>query len=193
MRNELMMLFTNWGDQVMLSTLNRWRDYKRTGEQRVAKFMLCFDGPYIMTDVNMEASTITLDIPQTLNLFPTFHSSHVKPFKPNDDIKFPWRTIDKPGPIKVDRVAEHMVDKIIDCKTFGNNFKYLVRWRWIWPWRQQMDFGTWPGKQWSNGPLARSTSFWSLIFFFFACLCYTFSHRVLMWACTDSISHHSDL
>ena len=112
----------------MLSTLNRRRDYKRTGEQRVAKFMPHFDGPYIVTDVNMEASTVTLDIPQTPNLFPTFHSSHVKPLKPNDNIKFPQRTIDKPGPIKVDGVAEHVVNKIIDCKTFGNNFKYLVRW-----------------------------------------------------------------
>ena len=116
------------GDQVMLSTLNRRREYKRAGEQRVAKFMPHFDGPYIVTDVNPEASTVTLDTPQTPNLFPTFHSSHVKPFKPNDDLKFPRRTINKPGPIEVDGVSEHVVDKIIDCKKIGKKFKYLVRW-----------------------------------------------------------------
>ena len=116
------------GDQVMLSTLNRRRDYKRTGEQRVAKFMPRFGGPYLITDVNPNVSTVTLDIPQTLNLFPTFHTSHVKSFKPNDNIKFPCRTTNKPRPIEVDGVPKHVVEKIIDCKTFGKHFKYLVRW-----------------------------------------------------------------
>ena len=87
-----------------------------------------FDGPYLVMDVNPNVSTVTLDIPQMLNLFPTFHTSHVKPFKHNNDIKFPHRTIDKPGPIEVDGVPEHVVKKIMDCKTFGKNFKYLVRW-----------------------------------------------------------------
>jgi hypothetical protein len=77
------------GDQVMLSTLNRQRDYKTTGERRVAKFMPRFNSPYLVTDTFPEASTVTLDIPHAPNLFPTFHASHVKPFIPNDDLKFP--------------------------------------------------------------------------------------------------------
>ena len=107
----------------MLSTMNRRRDYKRTGEHRVAKFMPRFDGPYLITDVNVDASTVTLDIPQTLNLFPTFHTSHIRPFKANDDGKFPSRTLEKPGPIQVDGVGEHVVEKIIDCKPVGAGFR----------------------------------------------------------------------
>ena len=57
--------------------------------------------------------TLIIDIPQTPNLFPTFHMSQVKPFNPNNNNKFPRRMLDKPGPIQVDRVGEHLVDKII--------------------------------------------------------------------------------
>ncbi|KAF8800805.1 hypothetical protein BYT27DRAFT_7072459, partial [Phlegmacium glaucopus] len=50
-------------------------------------------------DAHNESSTVTLDIPQTPNLFPTFPTSHIKPFTPNDNNKFPTRTLDRPGPI----------------------------------------------------------------------------------------------
>ena len=88
-----------------------------------------FDGPYLVTDVNREASTVTLDIPHTPNLFPTFHTSHIKAFKENNDNKFPSRTIEKPGPIQVEGVPKHEVERIVDCKPVGADFKYLVRWR----------------------------------------------------------------
>ena len=93
------------GDLVMLSTMNRRCDYKCTREQRVAKFMPRFDGPYLVTDVNLKASTVSLDIPQTPNLFPTFHTAHIKCFIPNNDSKFPMRTLEKPGPIQVDGIG----------------------------------------------------------------------------------------
>jgi hypothetical protein len=119
----------NIGDKVMLSTLNRRRDYKRKGRKRAAKFMPRFDGPYVVIDTHLEASTITLDMPNAPNLFPTFHTSHVKPWNPNDDIKFPSRTIENPGPIEVDGVEEFFVDSIVDHRKIGRGYQYLVHFK----------------------------------------------------------------
>jgi hypothetical protein len=90
-----------------------------------------FDGPYLVTNSFPETSTVTLDIPHAPNIFPTFHTSHVKPFIPNDNLKFPSRTLERPGPINIqpDGCPEYRVDKIIDHKkTSHGNIKYLVRW-----------------------------------------------------------------
>jgi hypothetical protein len=114
------------GDKILLSTLNRRRDYRATGENRVAKFMPRFDGPYLVVDVNSESSTVTLDLPNAPNTFPTFHTSLIKPFIPNDDTKYPKRTLEKPGPVVVDGHEEYLVDKIIDHKKIGKGVRYLV-------------------------------------------------------------------
>jgi hypothetical protein len=117
------------GDYVMLSTLNRRKQYKSTDEHRVAKFMPRFDGPFLVVDVHPEASTVSLDIPTAPNLFPTFHTAHVKLHLGNDDLKYPSRTLAKPGPIFVDNIPEYTVDRILDHKKVrGNTYKYLVRW-----------------------------------------------------------------
>ena len=117
------------GDKVMLSTLNRRKEYKAQGELRVAKFMPRYDGPYLVVDIHEDALTVTLDIPNAPNIFPTFHTSHVKPYKENDHSKWPSRTLEKPGPVMVEDSPEYLVDKIIDRKKISkNNFKYLVRW-----------------------------------------------------------------
>jgi len=117
------------GDLVMLSTMNRRREYKNANEKRVAKFMPRYDGPYLVIGANTEASTVTLEIPMTPNIFPTFHTSLIKHFKPNDSSKYPLRTLEEPGPIDVDGVEEHYVEKIVDAKKVGRGVKYLVRWR----------------------------------------------------------------
>jgi len=119
----------NIGDKVMLSTLNRRRDYKNKKEKRAAKFMPRYDGPYEVIDVNKGASTVTLDIPNAPNLFPTFHTSHLKMWTPNDDEKYPSRTLEKPGPINVDGVEEFLVDRIIDHKKHGRGCRYLVHFK----------------------------------------------------------------
>ena len=118
------------GDKVMLSTLNRRQDYKSNDGRHVAKFMPRYDGPYLVVDTHEDASTITLDIPNAPNIFPTFHTSHIKPFKENDDNKYPSRSLERPGPLlMVDDAPEYQVDKILDHKKIGkSNIKYLVCW-----------------------------------------------------------------
>lgn len=116
------------GDKVMLSTLNRRRDYRNADENRVAKFMPRFDGPYEVIHANFKASTVTLSIPNAPNVFPTFHTSLVKMFRQNDDDKFPQRTLHAPGPVTVDGFDEYFVDKFIDHKKIGSKVQYLVRW-----------------------------------------------------------------
>jgi Integrase zinc binding domain len=115
------------GDKVMLSTLNRRKDYKTKGQKRVAKFMPRFDGPYQIIDTHHDASTVTLEMPNAPNLFPTFHISNIKPWLPNDDNKFPSRTLEQPGPIDVNGTEEFLVDSIIDHRKIGRGFRYLVR------------------------------------------------------------------
>jgi RNase H-like domain found in reverse transcriptase/Integrase zinc binding domain/Reverse transcriptase (RNA-dependent DNA polymerase) len=114
------------GQKIMLNTLNRRRDYKTKGQKRAAKFMPRYDGPYIIIDTHLDASTVTLDMPNAPNLFPTFHTSHIKPWRPNDDEKYPSRTLDSPGPIIIDGIEEFLVDSIIDHRKIGRGFRYLV-------------------------------------------------------------------
>ncbi len=40
------------GDLVMLSTINRQKEYKNSTESRVAKFMPRYDSPYEVIDIN---------------------------------------------------------------------------------------------------------------------------------------------
>jgi len=120
------------GDMVMLSTVNRRRDYKGSAAstgKRVAKFMPRFDGPYLVSDVHKEASTVSLEMPNAPNVFPMFHTSLVKLFKDNNGEKYPLRTLEKPGAVAVDGTEELIVDKIVDCKKIGRGYRYLVHFK----------------------------------------------------------------
>ncbi len=68
-----------------------------------------------------EASTVTLDLPNQPNAFPTFHIHLVKPFIQNDDEKFPHRAT------RVTETSEFFVDSIIDHKPWGRGNQYLVK------------------------------------------------------------------
>ena len=46
----------------------------------VAKFMPRFNGPYTVTDINPDHSTVTLDLPNSPNIFPTSHTFMVIPY-----------------------------------------------------------------------------------------------------------------
>lgn len=114
-------------DLVLLSTLNRRREYKRAGSLRVAKFMPQYDGPFEIIDTFPHASMVTLNIPHS-NVFPTFHTSLLKPFVRNDVAKFPLGTLESPRAVIVDGEEEYFVDKIVDDRMVGKRKQYLVKW-----------------------------------------------------------------
>ena len=73
---------------MVLSMLHCQRDYKAKDEKRVAKFMPQYDGPYLITDMAPKILTVTVDLLNNPNTFPTFHTSQVLPFMENDDSLF---------------------------------------------------------------------------------------------------------
>jgi hypothetical protein len=68
------------GDNVMLSTLYHWREFTANDPSHVAKFIPCFDGAYVIVNSMLEFLAYTLDLPNSPNIFPTFHSSQLKNF-----------------------------------------------------------------------------------------------------------------
>ena len=117
------------GQRVRLSTRNRRQEYKAKGEKRVAKFMPRFSGPYKIIGVDEEHSTVTLDLPNSANFYPVFHTSQLIPFVENDDELFPARALHKPKPVEIDGVEEHFVDHIVAARPRGCGWQYLVRWQ----------------------------------------------------------------
>lgn len=117
------------GDHVLLNTFHRWRDYAQCGSDHVAKFMLRFDGPYLVTHANPDLSSYTLDISNSLARFNTFHVSELRKFIPNNTDLFPSCDHPRPGPIVTENgLEEHVIDKIIDEWRRGHGFQYLVYW-----------------------------------------------------------------
>lgn len=62
------------GDLVILSTMHRRRDYMQKGDKCVAKFMVRYDRPYKILWGFLDSSVYTLELPATMNIFPTFHA-----------------------------------------------------------------------------------------------------------------------
>ncbi|CAA7264090.1 unnamed protein product [Cyclocybe aegerita] len=116
------------GDRVVLSTVHRRQEYKAPGKKRVAKFMPRYDGPYRITDVDEDHSTVTLNLPNSPNMFPVFHTSQVKPFTENDATLFPSREFEKPLPIVTENGEEYYIRDIIDERWHGRGWQYKVRW-----------------------------------------------------------------
>jgi hypothetical protein len=115
------------GARVRLSTANRRRVFKKAGEKRVAKFMPRYDGPYIVTRVHRDASTVTIEMPNAPNTYATFHTSQILPFHDNDKELFPSRELAQPPPVVADDgEQEWFVDCIIDSKRRGVGWQYLV-------------------------------------------------------------------
>jgi hypothetical protein len=117
------------GDKVMLSTLHRRQEYKSKGDGRVAKFFPRYDGPYIIINAHPETSNYTLELPNSPNIFPTFHSSELKRHVENDAVLFPSREMAEPQPVLTNQgLEEYLVDEIIDSRRRGRGYQYLVRW-----------------------------------------------------------------
>lgn len=60
-------------------------------------------------------------MPNQPAVFPTFHINLVKPFVPNDDIKFPHRAVG------INDDQEFFVEVVIDHKVWGRGHRYLVK------------------------------------------------------------------
>ena len=118
------------GDHVLLSTFHRHRNYMQHGDHRVTKFMVRYDGPYIISAVHPSSSTYTLDLPTTMYIHPTFHASLPRPYVPNEDSLFPGRADPKPGPVvTADSVEEFFVERILHRWRRGCGWQYLMCWR----------------------------------------------------------------
>jgi len=115
-------------DWVRLSTKNRRHEFKNNDHQVVAKFMARFDGPFTITGINEEHSTVTLNLPNSANYYPVIHTSNLIPAVENDDTLFPSRASHKPAPILVNSQVEHYVEQIIKSRQCGRGCQYLVRW-----------------------------------------------------------------
>ena len=77
------------GDKVMLATLHRCQEFKAGDTSRVANFFPQFDRPYSVTKAYPETSLYTLLLPNSPNVFPTFHASLLKRHNKNDTDQFP--------------------------------------------------------------------------------------------------------
>ena len=118
------------GDLVLLSTFHRRQAYMRRGDNRVAKFVVRYDGPYKVVRAFPETSTYTLDLPSSMKMFPTFHVSLLKRYLQNDDTQYPSRSFNPPSPIfTADGLEEQEVEAIIDHQRRGRGYRFLVHWK----------------------------------------------------------------
>lgn len=89
-----------------------------------------YDGPYTILDVNEDHSTVTLDLPNSPNICPTFHTSEILPYIESDTTLFPSRRFEELDPIITDDGdEEYFVERILDAQRRGRGYQYLVRWR----------------------------------------------------------------
>jgi hypothetical protein len=102
-------------DRVMLATLHHRREFKARDKSRVAKFFPCWDGPFTVTRSFPEMSSYSLDLPNSPNMFPTYHASLLKRHNKNDALLFPSRELERPGPVVTENgLEEYHIEKIID-------------------------------------------------------------------------------
>ncbi|KAG2063837.1 hypothetical protein BDR04DRAFT_1146168 [Suillus decipiens] len=101
---------------VMLSTKHRRREYLQKGDKHIRRTL------------HPESSTYTLDLPNSPNIFPTFHASQLRLYHANDSTIFPSCKFPRPGPVVTkDGQMEKFIDRIIDEKKVGREKCYLVR------------------------------------------------------------------
>jgi len=119
------------GSCVRLTTLHQHNEYKAKGEKHIAKFMPHYDGPYtIVVNTNEKHSTVTIELPNAPNIFPTFHTSEVLPFIECDTDLFPSCKKDEPPPILTpEGNEEFFIDKILDQRCQGCGYQFLIHWQ----------------------------------------------------------------
>ena len=82
-----------------------------------------------LTNSHPEASSYTLNMPNSPNTFLSFHASELKRHVTNDPHLFPLRELAQPGPVfSLDGLEEYHVQEIIDAHKRGQGHQYLVQW-----------------------------------------------------------------
>ncbi|GAA5879051.1 hypothetical protein JCM16303_001281 [Sporobolomyces ruberrimus] len=94
------------------------------------KFIPKFLGPFSILSANHSTSNYTLALPPHLRIHNKFHASKLRPHFPNDDARFPSRSLSLPPPI-VPAVngaeEEYVIEKIVEDKVVRNKAQYKVR------------------------------------------------------------------
>ena len=79
-----------------------------------------YDGPYTVIDIDEQHSTVTLDLPNSPNIFPTFHTSQIIPYIESDTEKILSHHFEESEPIITeDGNKEQDIDKILDACQHG--------------------------------------------------------------------------
>lgn len=116
------------GDKVMLSTLNRRRDYKAQDPTRTAKLMPRSDGPFRVIRAYPDRSVYTLQLPRGGRTYPGFHASQLRRYVENDDSLFPTRALGRPEAIDGEGdESEWELESIVDRRRSRRGWQYRVR------------------------------------------------------------------
>ncbi|GAA5827029.1 hypothetical protein JCM10212_006531, partial [Sporobolomyces blumeae] len=102
----------------------------RFPEAVTGKFVPRYLGPFTVTAANHAKSTYSLDLPPHLRIHNKFHSSKLRPYFPNDDVRFPARSLLRPPPIvpAVDGAEEEWsIEKIVADKVVRGKRLFKVR------------------------------------------------------------------
>ncbi|GAA5826735.1 hypothetical protein JCM11251_002873 [Rhodosporidiobolus azoricus] len=117
------------GDLVMVDSADRRARYKtRGGDVWAAKLFPRWDGPYPVEVAFPDTSTYRLSLPPSDRAHPTFHSSKLKRYIPNDASLHANREQPRPEPIDVEGEKEFKVEAIVDEKGQGTRCRFLVKW-----------------------------------------------------------------
>ncbi|KAF7326147.1 Reverse transcriptase-RNase H-integrase [Mycena kentingensis (nom. inval.)] len=88
------------------------------------------EGPYSITAVHPECSTVTLDLVNQPRVHPVFHVAELTPYHENDGALFPDRQLTKPGPIVgPDGEEEYFIERVLDKRIRYRKTQYKIRWR----------------------------------------------------------------
>jgi len=113
------------GDLVLLSTQNLTPYSKET------KLHFKWIGPFPITQVNKWKQSYHLDVseyPELSRITPVFHTNLLKPYTPNDNIKFPSRSLKRPEAVEG---QWYKVEKAVEFRTEPGTKKrqYKIRWQ----------------------------------------------------------------
>ena len=86
------------GSRVCLTTLHRCNKYKAKAKN-ASQNLCCIMMDHTPSSMLMKNIPVTIELPNTPNIFPTFHTSEVLPFVESDTSLFPSHKFNEPLPI----------------------------------------------------------------------------------------------